>query len=140
MVCSRDTPAAGDENPYSHVPTTVAFAYEPKLEARCRDRESGSVLLLCLHGGITSTSPPLTGNSRTIQWIFPPRIHDLDIGGQHVLGLPPTSRWCYRFLTCLQRKSRELTLSPGVFGNLISLCVPSAISYLFFESLHRQHI
>lgn len=36
-------------------------------------------------------------------------------------------------------KSRGLTLSLAVFGNLINLHVPSAISYLFFESLHRQH-
>lgn len=55
-------------------------------------RKPGSILLFCLHRGITSTSPPLTGNSTTIQWIFPPRIHDLDIRGWHLLGLPPTAK------------------------------------------------
>lgn len=109
----------------------------------CQTNQPGPILLLRLHRGITNTSSPLAENPRTFQWILfcfsPPKIHVFDVGAQHLVYHQHPPSWCYHFLTFLQRKSRELTLPTGLFGNLISLCVPSAISHLCFESLHRQH-
>lgn len=62
------------------IPTNLALTYEPKLREHCCDKEVNSLVLLCLQRGITSTTLPLAGISRAIQWILPSRIYDLDAG------------------------------------------------------------
>lgn len=118
------------------VPTAVALT-SPSLKHAAVTIKPGSILLFCFKDGLPAPAHLWQEIPLQFSGFFLPEFMILISVVDTFLVY---HQWPDGVTTSLHvcRGSQGSPRSPSVFGNLVSLRVPAAISYLFFESLHRH--